>query len=175
MNGHNQPSNKGALVLSRTIDLGLRTASFALLWWTLNDGDNSAWVLGLAAVIVATALSIAVLPSSGWRLNLTGALRFAAYFLRQALLSSVDVAARVFRPEIPLHPGLVRYPLRLDIPSARVLMANTASLLPGTLSVSLDEAELVVHALDTNAPVLSDLHHLERLIADMYNLKLEAA
>jgi multicomponent Na+:H+ antiporter subunit E len=174
MNRHDEPSSKGAPTLSQAVDLGIRTALLALLWWTLNDGNNSAWTLGLPAVGLATALSVAVLPPGGWSLNVVGLLRFAAYFLRQSLLSSIDVAARVFRREIPLHPGLVRYPMRLSIPSARVLMANTASLLPGTLSVGLDDVDLVVHALDTDAPILDELRRLEALIADVYGLKLEA-
>ena len=174
MKQDDKPNGRAAPV-NQTIDLGLRAALFALLWWTLNDGDNNAWVLGLPSVILAAGLSVAMLPLGGRRLNLLGTLRFAVYFLSQALLSSVDVAARVFRPEMPLNPVLVRYPLRLSIPSARVLMANTASLLPGTLSVSLDDAELVVHALDTSAHVSDDLRHLESLIANMYSLKLEAA
>ncbi len=157
------------------LDIAIRAGLFAALWWALNEGDNAAWTLGVPVVLLATLLSVAILPRLGWRFSPLGLLRFTLYFLRESLLSSVDVASRVFRPQMPLQPGLLRYPLRLPADSSRVLLANVTSLLPGTFCTDLEGDELVVHALDTDLPVRESLHHIEELIAAMYRHNLTEA
>lgn len=157
------------------LDVAIRAALFAALWWALNEGDNAAWTLGAPVVALATLLSVAILPRLGWRFSLSGLLRFALYFLRESLLSSVDVASRVFRPQMPLQPGLLRYPLRLPADSSRVLLAAVTSLLPGTFCANLEGDELVIHALDTAMPIHNSLRRIEARIAAIYQHELTEA
>lgn len=157
------------------LDITIRAGLFAALWWALNEGDNAAWTLGAPVVLLATLLSVAILPRLGWRFSPIGLLRFALYFLRESLLSSVDVASRVFRPQMPLQPGLLRYPLRLPADSSRVLLAGVTSLLPGTFCTDLEGDELVVHALDTTEPVYKSLRRIEERIAAVYRHELTEA
>lgn len=154
------------------VDIALRGAIFTGLWWVLNMDDPDSWLMGAPLAALATLLSIAILPPSRPHLAPLGLLRFALFFLRKSLVSSVDVAWRVMQPEMPLKPGVVRYPLRVEGEFARVLIANTTSLLPGTLSVDLEEDTLVVHALDVDAPVIDELRHLEQLIAGIFGIQL---
>lgn len=157
------------------LDVAIRAGLFAALWWALNEGDNAAWMLGVPVVLLATLLSVAILPRLGWRFNFFALLRFTFYFLRESLLSSVDVASRVFRLQMPLQPGLLRYSLRLPADSSRVLLANVTSLLPGTFCTDLDGDDLVIHALDTALPVHDSLRRIEVLIAAIYRHNLKEA
>ncbi|MCS6828405.1 MAG: Na+/H+ antiporter subunit E [Caldilinea sp.] len=154
------------------LDATLRSLGFAALWWVLNRGDVESWTLGIPTVALATALSFVMLSPRRWRIRPVGVLRFALYFFWKSLISSIDVAGRVIRPEMPLKPGMVRYPLRLPPCSARVVMSNAASLLPGTLGVDLQGDVLVVNALDVDAHVMEELKHLEERIGDMYGFAL---
>lgn len=161
----------------RVPDVALRGLILAALWAVLNKGDQSTWIFGLPLVIMATLLSLLLTPQWRWSFSPIGLIRFALYFLRESLLSSVDVAARVFRPQIPLQPGLVRYRLRLPSPTARVIVANSTSLLPGTFSVDLVEENegehiLIVHVLDVNDPTTAVLARLEEYVAGIYGLAL---
>ena len=54
---------------------------------------------------------------------------------------------------------------RLADPSARVLLADALSLVPGTLSVELREDELELHVLDLAAPTEREVRELEAHIA----------
>jgi multicomponent Na+:H+ antiporter subunit E len=155
------------------LDAVLRFGSFAAFWWLLNEGDNAAWTLGIPTVAAATLISLAFVPPRPWRIRPYGALRFGLYFVRKSLLSSVDVAQRVFKPRIPIKPRLVRYPLRLKEVNAQVIMANTASLLPGTLSVGLAENVLTLHVLDIDAPIREELNVLEKRVAALFGLPLQ--
>lgn len=156
-------------------DLLLRAGLLALLWWILNDRDIASWTLGAPAVLLATIISVALLPRSRWRIKPFGFIRFVFYFLYKSLLSGVDVASRVLRPQIPLQPALIRYPIRLRHELGQVIMANVTSLLPGTLSAELKEDELIVHVLDERDEVMAELNRLERRIAAAYGVELGEA
>jgi len=154
-------------------DLLSRLVLLTLLWWLLNNGDTASWVLGVPAILLATLISAMVLPQTRWRIKPLAFLRFTLYFLVKSFLSSIDVASRVLRPQIPLQPALITYPIRLRGELPTVIMANATSLLPGTLSVELKEGELHVHVLDERDPVLAELGRLEEYIAAAYGLDLE--
>ncbi len=51
-------------------------------------------------------------------------------------------------------------------------MANTVSLLPGTLSVELGEEFLRVHVLDETGAINEELNLLENRLADIFGLEL---
>lgn len=144
------------------------TLVFAGLWWVLTDGDNTSWIVGapVIACIVAAIMLAGQVPSP--RPRLRGWFRFLPYFLWNSFLGAVDVARRVYSPQLILNPGFVNYPVRLSTEPARVFFANTVSLLPGTLSAELRDDELVVHALDTNRSVARDLAVLEDKVAALF-------
>ena len=54
-------------------------------------------------------------------------------------------------------------------------MANTVTLLPGTLSADLRGQILVVHVLDARGPAAERLALLERRVADLFGLDHGAA
>ena len=58
---------------------------------------------------------------------------------------------------------------------ARALFALCVSLLPGTLVANVGGPDLLIHALDTGAPVAVELAALEDAVAAMFSLALPAA
>lgn len=54
-------------------------------------------------------------------------------------------------------------------------MANTVSLLPGTLSVELEEEILRIHVLDETGAIDVELNVLENRLADIFGLELTQA
>ncbi len=89
------------------------------------------------------------------------------FFLKASLISGLDVVRRAFHPKLLLQPDLIDYRLSLATDVARVFMADAVSLLPGTLSAHLVEANLTVHVLDRNMPVREELRALEKRVAAM--------
>ncbi len=157
------------------LDAALRSAVFVALWAVLNRGEVDSWQLGAPTVLLALLVSFAVLPTRRWSFHPLGVLRFALYFLQKSLVSSIDVASRVMRPQMPLKPGMVEYTLRLPPGIGRVIMSNVTSLLPGTLGADLRGDVLVVNALDVDAAVEDELRQLEERIADMVGASLAPA
>ena len=143
---------------------------FALMWWVLTDGAMDSWLVGAPVVLFATLVSVALLPPFSW--SLTGIARFVPFFLWRSLYGGVDVAMRALHPRLPISPGMVNYRWRLPPGLPRVAMANTVSLLPGTLSVELDEECLRVHVLDGRKDFLSELETVEQRVAAVFGASL---
>ena len=165
-----------ATMIART--LPPRLALFALLWWVLTDGRVGSWTIGVPGVLLAALVSalssarVGVGTDRWTSWSLRGVLRLVPFFLWYSLRGGTDVAFRAFAPTMPLAPDLVDYPLRLPPGRAQVLMANLTSLMPGTLSVLIQDRFLRVHVLNLHGAYESDLESLERHVAAVFRLQL---
>lgn len=72
-----------------------------------------------------------------------------AYFVYELVLSSVQVAAAVLRPNMRLTPGVVALPLDAKSDLEITVLANLISLTPGTLSLEVapDKTKLYIHSM----------------------------
>ena len=143
-----------------------RALLFALLWWALTDEVDGAWWVGVPAVVVTSVLSVALVPPTGlvWR----QALGFIPFFLWLSLKGGMDVAWRAFHPRMPITPELIEFPLQLPAGLPRVVLLNTVSMLPGTLSTQLENRVLRVHVLDSSGDFLDELEKLEQRVGGMF-------
>ena len=149
-----------------------RTVLFALLWWILTQGAMNSWLVGAPVVVFAVLASGVLLPGVSW--SLPGIARFVPFFLWRSLYGGVDVARRALHPRLPISPRLFDHRWRLPPGLPRVFMANTVSLLPGTLSAELYEEHLRVHVLDETRAISRELQVLEKKVARVFGLNLVA-
>lgn len=156
----------GAAIVSRGI-------LFALIWWILTAGVASSWWIGVPAVLLAIAASIALIPPVP--LIWYGFLRFAPFFLTRSLLGGADVAWRAVHPGMPIAPVLIAYPLRLPPGLPQVFMTNTVSLLPGTLSAALEQSVLKIHVLDSRGDFMAELVVVEQHVARLFGISLKVS
>ena len=142
-----------------------RAALFSVLWWTLAGASPSSWWIGVPAIVLALFVSVELFPSKQlvWR-NLVV---FIPRFLLRSLLGGIDVAWRAFHPARPIAPELIAYPLRLPPGLPQVFMANTVSLLPGTLSATIEENVLTVHVLNKRGDIQRELRKVEDDVSRM--------
>lgn len=120
-------------------------AVLGVLWLALSGGED--WLFGGLAVLAAVLLSQMLAPLPRIRLSLPGLLRFLAFFAHGSLAGGVDVARRALSPGPQLD--VVRHEYRLGLPPGppRAVFAGVVTLLPGTLSVRLEESTLLVHSI----------------------------
>lgn len=153
----------------------IRVPLFAALWWVLAEGETRAWGVGVATVLAATAASVWLWPPSRAHLSPVGLLAFLAFFAQQSLRGGCTVALLALRPRLRLRPGLRVLPLRLPPGAGRVLLADTLSLLPGTVSAGLCDDELHLHVLDQALVDDADLRAAETRVARLFGLELAHA
>jgi multicomponent Na+:H+ antiporter subunit E len=117
----------------------------------LMGAASAAAVTAMTGPVVATALG-----EQPWRLRRTGLRlwRFATYvvwLLGRIIVAGSQVAWVVLNPRVPVEPCELRFRASLDNRVARVILANTISLVPGTLTLQLEGDEYLVHAIRPEA------------------------
>lgn len=73
---------------------------------------------------------------------------FIFVFLGALIKSNVSIAAKVLSPSLPINPGIVKAKTRLISPMGRMILANSITLTPGTLTVDTHENNLYIHCVN---------------------------
>jgi len=74
--------------------------------------------------------------------------KFIFIFLIELIKSNLDVARRVLTPSLPINPGIVEVKTKLTSKMARMLLANSITLTPGTLTIEIIDDSLFIHWID---------------------------
>ncbi len=72
---------------------------------------------------------------------------YIPWLIIQIVVSSLQVARCVLHPRCPFDPSLLRFKTKLKNVSSRVVLANSITLTPGTITLEIKEDEFLVHAL----------------------------
>lgn len=72
---------------------------------------------------------------------------YLPWLLWSITLANLQVAYLVLHPRLPIRPILLRCRTGMRNPVARVVLANSITLTPGTVTVRLEEGEYIVHTI----------------------------
>jgi len=72
---------------------------------------------------------------------------YIPWLILQIIVASLQVAAVVLNPKMPVDPALLRFKTRLPNLASKVILANSITLTPGTITVRLKDDEFLVHSL----------------------------
>lgn len=151
----------------------VRTALLATVWWAFTGGDPQAWSVGAPVIALALAVGLRLQGPRTSRLSLAGLPGFLLFFLSRSVKGSVQVAWMAIRPRMNLHPGLLDIALRLPGETERLFLAGMLNLLPGTLSVGLEDSHLHLHVLDRRQPVEDEVRRAEAHVARLFGVEPE--
>ncbi len=73
-------------------------------------------------------------------------------FLIALIKSNLDVARRVLDPKLPINPGIVKVKTKLSSKLGRIMLANSITLTPGTLTVETKDENYYIHWIDVTSP-----------------------
>lgn len=71
--------------------------------------------------------------------------RYYGYFFKELIRSNLKLAAVVLSPSLPINPGIVKVRTKLKSKMGRLMLANSITLTPGTLTVELEGEWIYVH------------------------------
>jgi multicomponent Na+:H+ antiporter subunit E len=139
----------------------LRVAALLLGFWILLSGKFDVVHIGagaVAALFVAFATQpLRVMhpvigrtvdrPLQG--IHWGAALLFLPFMAAEIVISSIQIAAMVLHPRMPIEPRVLRFHTELPHPLARLTLANSITLTPGTVTLDVEGDDYVVHALTT--------------------------
>jgi multicomponent Na+:H+ antiporter subunit E len=92
-------------------------------------------------------------------------------FNRQIIVQNVSLALRVFRPTMPLRPGIVAIPTKLRSDMQLTLLGSLMSLTPDTVTMDIDQERgiIYVHWIDVQT---TDPQEARRLISESLEEKI---
>jgi len=82
-------------------------------------------------------------------------LAYIPVFAYMCLKSNIDVALRVLSPGLQIKPGIVKIRTSLKSEVARVFLANSITLTPGTMTVEMKDDVLYIHWIEVGASDMS--------------------
>lgn len=136
------------------IRVGLSLALF-LLWLLLTSStDPSELITGLVVSVIAAIATPRLEKFSGFKLSATTPVAFFSYlmhFFIALIASNIDLARRLLTPSLPLNPEVVEVKTSLESSLGKLLLANSITLTPGTLTVDVTGDRLLVHWIDVSA------------------------
>jgi multicomponent Na+:H+ antiporter subunit E len=85
--------------------------------------------------------------SDALKLSLVRVIYYVPWLLWQIVVSSLQVAYVVLHPKCPVDPALLRFKTRLANTSSKVILGNSITLTPGTITLDIQRDEFLVHSL----------------------------
>ena len=149
----------------------LKTLGFSLIWLLLSASFDPYHVgLGLVASFGVAwfntdrSQSRSAIPQ----------LRIVWYFVwlvGRILQSGWHLSLLILNPALPINPKLIRYHTELQEESGIVLLSNSITLTPGTITAELNSQDLVVHAMDDDSAHDVTSRRFEQQIAGLFGEK----
>lgn len=134
--------------------VGVMFVVFFVLWVIFNG--NLTWEIAAFGVGVSGLMYWFVCRFMGysfqkeWKAvrNMARGLGFIGCLIWEIVKANVNVMRLILSPKFVNEPVLVRFKTKLKSDAARVALANSITLTPGTITVTLEGDEFLVHCLD---------------------------
>lgn len=149
---------------------------FLGIWLLLNA--SLSWQVILAGVVISAILVLNFAGPhyaqlGGKPLSPTVIRAFLLYilvFLKELVKANLDVALIVVKPSLPIKPGIVEVKTKLTSPIGRLVLANSITLTPGTLTVETKDDSFFIHWIDVSSP---DIEAATQKIVSTFERHLE--
>ncbi len=124
-------------------------------FWVLLNGKFTLEI-AIFGVCIAGALYAAACRFAGYSVQkdlkiaakLPMIIRYIVVLIIEIIKANVVMAQYILTPQIAAEPALVRFNPHLKTQIAQVLLANSITLTPGTITVELKDGEYLVHCYD---------------------------
>lgn len=97
-------------------------------------------------------------------------LTYLVVFVRELVRSNLQLAMIIVNPSLPINPGIVEVKTKLKSRLGRLLLANSITLTPGTLTVETRGDSLFIHWVNITSP---DIEEATREIVSSFEPHLE--
>ncbi|TDO84620.1 multicomponent Na+:H+ antiporter subunit E [Halanaerobium saccharolyticum] len=96
--------------------------------------------------------------------------KYLPVFLWEMIKANFDVARRVIDPSLPINPGIIEIKTKLKSDQAKLFLANSITLTPGTLTVDIIDDSLYIHWIDVKT---EDPGEQKKIISEKFERLLE--
>ncbi len=122
-------------------------------WLLLSDSFDPARV-GAGAFFAGLVMWLQpARKTSTHKFSWLAALGYLPWLTGRILKSGLHVSRLILDPKLPISPRLIHHHTELDGDGELVVLGNSITLTPGTITVEVAPGELVVHAIDEASSV----------------------
>ena len=94
-------------------------------------------------------------------------------FLVELVKSNIDVTRRVLSPGLQINPGIVKVETKLKSKVARLILADSITLTPGTFTIEINDKALYIHWIDVQEQGVSEateaiVRKFEKILEEIY-------
>lgn len=127
---------------------------FFLIWVIFNG--QLTWEIAAFGVVIATVMYLFICKFMGYKPEMDLILcrkfflilQYVFVLVKEIVKANYAVIKMIMSSRYEIEPVIVRFRTDLKTAPARILLANSITLTPGTITVSLEGDEYVVHCLD---------------------------
>ncbi|WP_226036974.1 Na+/H+ antiporter subunit E [Aquibacillus saliphilus] len=138
----------------------------AVMWMFLSESYTfSAFISGYLIGILLLLVLQRFIPDSFYMKRVFNVLKLVLLFLKELILSNLEIVKHVYSPKLEIEPGIFALPTELKSNWEITMLANLITLTPGTLAVAIsdDNSIIYIHAMD-----LADTEESIRSIKDTF-------
>lgn len=133
------------------------TAIIMFVFWIFLSGEFSFILLltGIISSLLVSYISHDLLIGNGdMKLGFIRTIRFIKFLpwlLWQIVLANIDLAIRTLHPKMPINPMLINFKNNLKTDLGMVILANSITLTPGTVTIDVNENDFFIHVISEKA------------------------
>jgi multicomponent Na+:H+ antiporter subunit E len=109
----------------------------------------------IIGIILSTLLSVFTYksfsqknPDNNIVVRIINLIKYIPVFIIEMVKANLDVARRVINPSLPINPGIIKISTDLKSDYAKLFLANSITLTPGTLTLDVKGNDLFIHWID---------------------------
>ena len=164
---------------------GLALVLFAF-WMVLSGRTETKFVVyGILTAVVTTWVTYPLLlvPNKDgskkyyvFGFSIPKMIMYFFWLMWQLVLANIDVLLATTGQELNIDPKVVRFRFRADNPMVSVILANSITLTPGTVTMNVtDDGVYEIHALTVGAAAGVLDGGMQKKVADLYGEKFDFA
>lgn len=123
-----------------------------IIWIAMAGIDLQEIILGAVVSLVLSFLVSSYVNISFSLKTIPGIVLFVLLYIPllfvELIKANLDVAKRVLNPKLPINPRIVKVPTKVKSDVGKLILANSITLTPGTISIDADEDHIYVHCID---------------------------
>ena len=125
--------------------------------------------IGLGASVAVALLNTNHASHVTVSIRWLNALSYIPWLLARIFMSGLHLSFLILNPRLPIAPKLFRYRTALKHEAGLVLLGNSITLTPGTLTADVNGNELLVHSMDDESAADVTSGRLENKVSEIFD------
>ena len=128
-------------------------ATLFVVWLLWSGHFDKPFIIALGAIScvlcvwISSRMGIVDEEGAPVQLNIRPFTHYSPYLIKEIIKSNIVVMKIICSREMPLQRNMIEVKANQNSELGRVILANSITLTPGTVSVNMDDDKILVHAL----------------------------